>query len=256
MGRDHTRRIRLVRLPVLFGGLFLLAPAAGAEPAFTIGQTVRWLRQERGVDAGETWVGYTSVSFRNSAWTARGSVSWLSWSPDPGTADLSPERSGPGALYLLAGRRFWQASSPEGAGSASAWIRLRGKVPLRNDPSPITSGELDWGASVLLDTRIRRVSLLAEAGFLILGESGNVSYRNPVTGALSVGYAPRNFPLKPLATVLVASSARAGDPAYLEFSGGVSLTAWRRFTIGLLASHGATDAAPREGFALNLTYRP
>lgn len=254
MGRSHTRWSRFIRLPVLLGGLLLAVPASGAGSAFTVGQTARWLRQESGTDAGETWISYTSVSFRNAGWMARGSVSWLSWNPDAATADLSPGRSGPGAVYLLAGRRVWQTSTP-GAGAA-AWIRLRGKVPLQGDPSPITSGEADWGASVLLDTRFRRVSLLAEAGFLFLGEPAGVAYRNPVTGALSVGYAPRNFPLTPFASVLVASSTQAGDPAYLEFSGGASFAASRRFTIGILASHGATDASPREGLALNLTYRP
>jgi hypothetical protein len=104
--------------------------------------------------------------------------------------------------------------------------------------------------------RFHRVSLLAEAGFLILGDSGDVPYRDPVTGALSVGYDPPALPLKPFASLLVSSSTRQGDPAYLEVSGGASLDVSRRFTVGGLLSHGVTDVSPREGVALSLFYRP
>ncbi len=229
-------------------------PPVAAGPA-SLTQTVRWLQPADSANAGTYWISYTSLSFRSERWSLRGSLSWLSWSADSPTAPAA-DRSGLGAFYVVAGHRLWNSRSLSYAVTSTGWLRLRTKLPLEGNPSPLGSGQVDWGASLFTSTRWKRLLVLAEAGYLDLGNPAGFTYRKLASTSLSVSYRIRDFPLYPLASALASSSSREGDAAYAEISAGVGLAPTRRTGLSVLLSKGLTDVTPDASAALLMSWRP
>lgn len=127
--------------------------------------------------------------------------------------------------------------------------------PRRRSLSP-RLGEVDWGASLFTSTRWNRTLVLAEVGYLHLGDPGDFAYRPLVSGSLSVSHRPRGFSLYPLASVLVSSSSRTGDPLYTEISAGVGFPTSRRTSLSVLLSKGLTSVTPDASAALLFSWRP
>lgn len=261
MAVGHDRRLRRAAYPWKQIGLTLFvflgaappSPAAAGPASFT--QTIRWLRPGDQADSGTYWISYTSLSLRSNRWSLRGSVSWLSWDAESPQAPAA-SRSGLGALYLTAGRRLWRPASASYSLRSTGWLRVRTKLPLDGGPSPLGSGEVDWGASLFTSTRWNRTLVLAEVGYLHLGDPGDFAYRPLVSGSLSVSHRPRGFSLYPLASVLVSSSSRTGDPLYTEISAGVGFPTSRRTSLSVLLSKGLTSVTPDASAALLFSWRP
>jgi hypothetical protein len=225
-------------------------PAAGAvRPWFA--QTVRRLRAGDEAGGGDYWISYTSATVRGSAWSLRGSVSWLERE-----GGEFPDRSGWGAVYLTAGRRLWSSRSADGPTITGGWVRVRGKLPLRDEASALGSGEADWGAGLAASVRHRRLLLFAEAGYLDLGEPAGVDYRGLLTGSVTASLHPRSLPFYPVVGVLAASPSSEGEPAYAELSAGVGFRALGRATLTILGSAGLTGASPEAGASVTLGLGP
>ncbi len=238
-----------VILAILAASLF---PAgAAANRISSVSQTIRWLQ----LDDGAYWISYTSVGFRTEPWSLRTGTSFLSW--NAGTSqNASPSRSGVGSFYATLGRRILGAP-PGRTGSRSAvWVRGRGKISLRDDPSVLGSGRTDWGASVLAQQGFGRALVHAEVGYLDLGEPENVTYNGLAMGALTVSYRPTWMPGYLTTGLLGSSSSQEGDPGYAELSFGGGFPISHTLSMTLLASTGLTSVSPNEGAALQLAWRP
>jgi hypothetical protein len=227
---------------------------AAARPA-SLTQTVRWLQPGNQADSGTYWISYTSLSLRSQRWSLRGSLSWLSWDAESPQAP-APSQSGLGAFYLTAGRKLWRSTSQSYAVQSAGWFRLRAKLPIEDAPSPLGSGEVDWGASLFTSTRWNRILVLAEAGYLDLGDPADFTYRTLASASVSASYRSYSFPLYPLASALVSSSSQAGDSAYAEMLAGVGLRTSTRTDLTALISKGFTDVTPDHGVALLVSWRP
>jgi hypothetical protein len=227
---------------------------AAAELA-SITQTVRWLRPGDEVGKGAYWVSYTSLALRSDRWSLRGSLSWLSWDPDSPDA-LADRQSGFGALYLTAGRRLWSAAETRRSLLSSGWVRLRTKLPLEGTSSPLGSGAADWGVSLFTSTGWKRIFVLAEGGYLDLGDSNDVAYRPLASASVSVSYRPRDFVFYPLASVFLSSSSREGDPAYAEGSAGIGVPTSRNTSLSVLVSRGLSRISPVASAALLISWHP
>lgn len=248
-----------VGLPLLLlvtGGVLLDALPARAELSPTFTQSGRWVRRGGDLPEGDLWLSYSSLNLRSERWRLRTSVSWISWEADDPTAVSTPDRSGPGALHLVGGRRIWTVSTPSKGRSFVTWLRVRAKMPLQHEPSALGTGEPDWGASLLTTARLGRLFLITEAGFLDPGAPSGASYRSMLTGVISASYHIPGRAFFPLLSLVASSPSREGDPGYFEGSLGAGWRLGRRVHMSLLFSHGLSDISPREGVAIAVTLRP
>lgn len=241
-----------VRAIVLAAAVVLGAAAATAAPP-TATQTMRWLRQDRDDFAGDYLISYSSLSWRDAAWSLRGSVSWLSWRDEVGGA-AGTSGSGLGAVYVTVGRRLWggeRSWRPRSRG----WLKLRGKLPLQNEYSVTGSGESDWGASLMVAHRHRALHLIAEVGILKLGEPQGVEYDGLLNGAVSLSYRRPGARFYPIAGLSASSSSLPGDPGYLELSAGIGAVWSGGISTSLLYSRGLTAISPEGGLAAVVSVR-
>jgi hypothetical protein len=257
------RPSRLVRRPraglVLLALLALWCPSLRAETGrlTSMSQTVRWIRSSEESASGSYLISYTSMGFRTEPWLLRAGMSWLAWNPEKG-ATAPTSRSGPSAVYFSVSRLLWGSnrgiSSPRS--KTQGWIRGRFKVPLREDPSVLGTGESDWGVSIGARRRLGRALLIAEAGYLDLGDPSGVSYRGVGSGSFSLSYRPRRMPLRVFGAMLASSPSLPGDAAYVESSLGVGFAISRRISTTVTGSLGLTPVSPREGISLSVGIVP
>lgn len=226
----------------------LLHPAAGSANTFA-SQSMKLFRFDDGI---ETLATYTTLSSTGTDWRARGTLSWWRWNPGDGTG--LPSETGPGTLDVTLGRSLWRSY---GAGTASrGWLQLKGFVPLRDDPSPLSSGELDWGFSVLSANRRGDFLVFLELGYLIPGDPAGLTYEGGVSGAVSASWHRRGAPVYPVASFVAGSPLVDGDPEFGEWSAGIGAALGDRTGILALYSQGTTAAGPDQGFTLIVTLRP
>ncbi len=233
--------------------------AARGNELTSVSQTVRWLRIGEGSRAagGATyWISYTSVGFRTDPWSLRTGATWLAWRPDGTAAGLPSPESGLSSFYATVTRRILGDPPNRYGRKGAVWIRGRGKVSLRREDSVLGSGANDWGISLLAQRVYGRALVLAEAGYLDLGEPEGVHYNSLATGSLTMSYRPSWFGGYLLAGVVASSASHDGDPAYTEISLGGGLPLSRSFLVSLLASRGITDTSPDEGLALQMAWHP
>jgi len=238
---------------ILFAAAVVLATAAAMAAPPIATQTMRWLRQEQNGFAGDYLISYSSLSWRNAGWSLRGSVSWLSWQ-EAGGESTGTSGSGLGSLYVTAGRRIWggeRSWRPRSRG----WFRLRGKLPLQDDYSATGSGESDWGASLFMVNRYRKLYVLAEVGILKLGEPQGFDYDGLFNGAVSLSYRRPGARFYPVAGLSASSPAQPGAPAYLELSVGIGAVWSHKVSTSLLYSSGLTSVSPGAGLAAVVSVR-
>jgi hypothetical protein len=220
-------------------------------------QTVRWIRTSEESARGSYVVSYTSMGFRTEPWSLRAGMSWLAWNPEK-DATAPSSRSGPSAVYFSFSRLLW--GSNKGISSfrstTQGWIRGRFKVPLQEDQSVLGSGESDWGVSIGARRRLGRVLLVAETGYLDLGDPSGVSYKGLVSGTVSMSYRPRRVPFRVFGAMLASSPSLPGEPAYLESSFGVGVAVVEKASATVTGSLGLSKVSPREGVSLSVGVVP
>jgi len=221
---------------------------SGASAAAVTSQSLSSYRYDSG---NETTIATTAIGKTGARWRARGAVSWWRW--DPGAASGLTTETGVGTLDLTVGRSLWASYGPKTA--SRGWAQVKGTVPLADDPSPLSSGEFDWGFSFLTTNRFRDFLIFAELGYLSPGDPAGITYSNRISVAVSVSWRPRGVPLYP-----VASYARGGSiideiPGFGEWSAGMGAGLGRRVGFLALYSRGTTASSPDHGFSLIASLR-
>jgi len=240
-------------LILFFGALFHPDPVVAGPASVT--QSIRWLRPGPEVADGSYLINYTNLSLQTDRWSLRGGVSWLNWNSESPLVTPSDE-SGFGAFYLTAGHKIWGSHRSRHNMRSTIWLRVRTKLPMKSDPSTLGSGKMDWGASLFTSTHWNRLMVFTEFSYLDLGDPVNYTYRSLASASFSISYRPRQFPLYPLASVLISSSSQTGDPAYAEVSGGVGMPMSRHTSLSAFYSYGLTRVSPDASIAVLLSWRP
>lgn len=231
--------------------LCLLARPAHAAP-LRVSQSVGVYRDGGGASVpGETTVGWTSLASSGRHWRWRGALSWWRWRPDDETGPAAD--AGIGSLHLSLGRHVWDTGNV--LGQARGWVRVKGAVPLDDAPTPVSSGRIDWGGSLLAAQRIRELFVLVELGFLEPGDPVDVDYTRQFSGAVSVNWHHRRFPVYPVASFATASPLVDGSPQYAEWAVGLGSTLGARAGLWALYSHGLNTGSPGRGLTAAVSYR-
>lgn len=251
-----TKKIR--RSPLTIAGLVVMAVAVsgmtGTSESATVYafQTMRWTSQDSG--DGYDWnalLGYTGVSTAGSHWRARGVVSYWSWQPGSALEDL--DSSGLGAAYLMAGRTVWNWRRPRAFGQI--WLQAKASLPLDSTPSIATTGEVDWGGSLLATNRIRDLIVFVEIGYLNPGDPPGLAYRSQGSLAVSASWDPGSFLLRPVASFVTAGQATDTGEGYREWSLGLGVRLDSRTSLSATRSWGTTAASPDRGWSLAFSRR-
>jgi hypothetical protein len=239
------------KVPAWIAGILITAagliPSDGSA-AVMASQTLSLYRYD---GENETTVSYTAVGKTGSRWRVRGSVSWWRW--DPSTDSGLSTESGAGTLDLTLGRSLWSSYGPQVA--SRGWVQVKGTIPLAEGPSPLSSGEFDWGLSLLNTNRIRDFLLFVELGYLSPGDPVGVSYNSRVSAAASASWRPRGIPFYPVASYARGGSVTDGVPGFGEWSAGLGARLGSRTGVMALYTQGTTASSPDRGFSLIASFR-
>ena len=240
-------------LKVLAWTVGLLITAVGMIPsdvpaAVIASQTLSLYRYD---SENETTVSYTAVGKTGTRWRVRGAVSWWRW--DPGAGSGLPTESGAGTIDLTLGRSLWTSYGPKAA--SRGWAQVKGTIPLADEPSPLSSGEFDWGFSFLTTNRVRGFLLFLELGYLSPGDPVGVSYNSRISVAASASWRPRGVPFYPVASYARGGSVVEGVPGFGEWSAGLGARLGSRTGVLALYTQGTTASSPDRGFSMIVSLR-
>lgn len=237
------------RLWIMGVVITMLSVPLPATSAVTVAsQTLSLYRYEGG---NETMVAYTALGSTGTQWRARGSVSWWRWNPDDVSGQAA--ESGIGTLDLTLGRSLWSSFGSKAA--SRGWAQFKGTIPLANDPSPLSSGEIDWGGSLLTTNRYRDFLFFAELGYLNPGDPVGIAYHSRISAALSTSWHHPGFRVYPVASFAGGGSIVEGSPGFGEWSAGIGTRLGGRTGVLLLYTRGTTSASPDRGLTMIVNRR-
>lgn len=171
----------------------------------------------------------------------------------PGRRDRAGGRRGDRIPPPLA--RSTRLGHRQRAGSGPRLGPGQGRRTAGRCPPPVSSGRIDWGGSLLAAQRIRELFVLVELGFLEPGDPVDVDYTRQFSGAVSVNWHHRRFPVYPVASFATASPLVDGSPQYAEWAVGLGSTLGARAGLWALYSHGLNTGSPGRGLTAAVSYR-
>jgi len=242
-------RARSLVLPLIAATWAAALPAAAAP---LVSQTLHTAGLHYGGQSGTMTESYTSVADQRGPWRGRATLGWWWWRTD--AADLPPSDSGPGDLYLTAGRRLLRRDRPGGA--TALWLQAKAAVPLRSGVTAGGSGRFDWGASLLGLARLDRVLVLAEAGYLHPGDPPGYDLRQQGSLAVSASWRPPRLPVYPVVGWLAATRTADGEPGYGQWSAGLGALPSPHLGLSLLVTGGTGGDGPGTGVTAIVSVRP
>ncbi|MGD9546696.1 MAG: hypothetical protein AB7V45_04010 [Candidatus Krumholzibacteriia bacterium] len=245
-GRTGLPRALAWSIGLMIAGF--LANPSGGFAAVHASQTLSLYRYEGG---NETTISSTAIGRTGTRWRVRGAVSWWRWDPDPGTG-LSSE-AGVGTIDITLGRSLWSSFDPKA--TSRGWAQVRSAIPLAMGPTPLSSGEFDWGLSLLTMNRFRDFLVLAELGYLSPGDPAGITYDSRFSVATSASWRPGGAVAYPVASYARGGSTFEGTQGFGEWSVGLGVRAGRRTGVLVLYSQGTTDSSPDRGISMVVTRR-
>lgn len=234
-----------------FAGILITATGLLASPALATVVASQSLNSYRYDGGDETTVAYTALGHTGRQWRVRGAVSWWRWDPDTGSG--LPTETGVGTLDLTLGHNLWSSYGRKTA--SRGWAQVKGTIPLADDPSPLSSGEFDWGLSILTTNRFRDFLLFVELGYLSPGDPVGVSYNSRVSVAASASWRPRGAPFYPVASYARGGSVVEGVSGFGEWSAGLGARLGSRTGVLALYTQGTTASSPDQGFSMIVSLR-
>ena len=138
------------------------------------------------------------------------------------------------------------------ADDASGWfvdLTLRTKFGTASEADGLGTGKHDYGVSLDLDKDIGRATLSLSLGYTVVGEPEGFDYRNVVSGSTGLSY---RFTDAVSANTYVSyrQSVRAGAPAQLDVSPGLSFRLSSGHRVNTYVLFGLDDGSPDFGAGL------
>jgi len=160
----------------------------------------------------------------------------------PQTADLNDTQAGFGDVYASAGYNFTLSST--------FTLSTQGQIKLPTANSSLGSGELDYGASVILGWASGNWSWYGLSSFTFLTDSATTNYNNIFALASGIGYSIRDYYIS--TGYNYASAYQEGNDASQNLSFMLSYYFSDTMTSTLSYSYGLSNVVPDNSLSIML----